>query len=205
MKYQFLGLIACLAAASSGCKPNVAAINVVAIDRSGSTAAMRLDQEGGVVSLFGATQDRGRQLAVWAVDRKSVCLYGPLIPDCDRLPPEVYQELQPRPRSSATITRPALFWEEMAREYGSVDKQIRIAYFTDGGNDVADDLPRVRKAAEKLALNKNIWVAIIGLQPDERTWIRRDFQLFGSRLATAGPGEEAQAALDAWLARADRQ
>jgi hypothetical protein len=201
VKWTFLCLPVCLAVTLPGCRPKDA-LNIVGVDRSGSTIAIRQEQQGWLLWVFRNAQDRSQQLAVWAVDRKADCLYGPRKPEDERLPPDVYKALDPGVSKTPTITRPALFWEEMADHYAHSAIPIRIAYLTDGGNDEPRDLARLRTAVSKLAANPKTRIAIIGVQPDQRHWLEAEFKPFGNRLELGGCGE-AEAALNGWMADAD--
>ena len=192
-------LLLSLVFALTGCGSQDA-INIVAVDRSGSTAGIRRNLRLLLVNAFNRSQDAGQQFAAWAVDRQAICLYGPRKAELDRLPPEVQQQLEPgaAPKTE-TRTRPALFWEEMANRYPQSPTLVRIAYLTDGGNDFAGDLSRIQAAVQRLARNPKVYVTIAGVQADQRGWLERAFAPLGPRFQIAGRGEE-EPALEQWMA-----
>lgn len=195
-----IALVLLLLTGLSGCGSQEA-VNIVALDRSGSTIAIRRNLRLLLANAFNRSQDAGQQFAVWAVDRQAVCLYGPRKADQDRLPPEVQKQLEPgaAPKTE-TRTRPALFWEEMANRYPQSPTLVRIAYLSDGGNDFAGDLPRIETAARKLGGNPKVYVTIAGVQADQRGWLERAFAPLGSRFQIAGRGEE-EPAMEQWIAQ----
>lgn len=180
-------------------------LTVVAVDRSGSTAPLRNEFNAVVADAHDAILNRNQVLAVWAVDREAVCLFGPRVPQDDRLPPRVYQELGVGASPSTERgTRPALFWEEMATRVSNHPGPARLLYLTDGGNDFPADLPRIQAAASTLGNQPRCFVTIAGIRPDQRSWIERAFHPLGSRLQIAARGEE-HAALEVWLRQGEER
>jgi len=173
-------------------QPNPNTVNIVAVDRSDSTGDMREDLNKLVAFSYSSCVDRGQQFAVWAVDRESYCLYGPRPALEDRLPNNVFNELQRKGHNTAFRTRPAKFWEAMAKRYQQSPTVVRMAYLTDGGNDYAADGPRIRKAVKRLAANERVFVAIAGVRPNQREWLEEAFAPFGSRFRIGTLGEESQ-------------
>jgi hypothetical protein len=174
-------------------------LNVIALDRSGSTENARDLYKGVANKSFLKAQALRQQLAVWAVDRESVCLFGPRRARGDRLPPQVFRELdQNVRRRTSQRTRPAVFWEQMASRYGNTQSLVRIAYFTDGGNDWADEKKRVAAAASRLSGNPNLFITIAGVNPDQRTWLEDAFRPLDKRFLISSKGEELDALRD-WL------
>jgi hypothetical protein len=184
-----------LAVVGKGCKlqppePRRDVISVVAVDRSGSTAAMRETLLMGLHQIYQEAAISGRSLAIWAADAKPVLLWGPRIPEEEYLPEGVKKGLDPSQQPVIRGTRPGLLWAELADRHASSTVPIQIDYLTDGGNDAPGDLSRLREAVQRLSHNPQVSVAILGVLPEHKTWLEKEFRpAFGDRLSIGGPEE----------------
>jgi hypothetical protein len=175
-----VSVVSCRPKGSPAPEPSGEAVVIIGIDRSGSTEVQRPAQrEAGEAATFFADENRIR-LGFYAVDKKAVSIHEPsnLAPG---LPESVATELDTKPKSRSTGTRPLAFWREMKERFGNNKYPTYIAYLTDGGNDFATDTDEITSTLESLADNPNIHVAILGVAPDLLTDVRRDLAPFGSR------------------------
>ncbi len=156
------------------------ALVIIGIDRSGSTEVQRPAQrEAAEAATFFADENRIK-LGFYAVDKKAVSIQEPnsLAPG---LPESVAKELDTKPKTRSTGTRPLAFWREMKERFGNNKYPTYIAYLTDGGNDYASDTDEITSTLRSLGDNPNIHVAILGVTPDLLTAVRRDLAPFGSK------------------------
>lgn len=175
-----VSMVSCRPTTTPAPRPSEEAIVVIGIDRSGSTEVQRPAQrEAAEAATFFADENRIK-LGFYAVDKKAVSIQEPgtLAPG---LPESVATELDTKPKSRSTGTRPLAFWREMKERFGNNEYPTYIAYLTDGGNDFAADTDEITSTLRSLADNPNIHVAILGVAPDLLTDVRRDLAPFESR------------------------
>ena len=169
-------------------------LNVVAIDRSGSTAPMRNRQIDLLKQMVLEGRQRGERLTIWAVDNKAVSVLQPEpMSDDYVIRQAALVELKTPSKERATRTRPALFWEKMADEFSGPNAPngiVRILYCTDGDNDWADEANDLKKAADRLAQNPRVFVSMAGLKPDATEPLKKQFAAFGDRAKFANPANE---------------
>lgn len=174
-------------------REKVPPLNIIAIDRSGSTQHMREAQIATLRAAFARAAKWGEVAAIYTVDRKTACVMAPAILKRGQSPPSsVLREMQTSNPERATRTRPALFWEEMVKEYATAKdgRLIRILYLTDGGNDWLEEDTRVSKAANELARNPNVYVALLGLHTDLYAPIQKQFSTFNEKNAVFSIGSD---------------
>jgi len=155
-------------------------LNIIALDRSGSTQHIRPEQVKAFRAAFNQAAKWGEEVTVYVVDRKASCIFekSPLKRG-QKIPASVIKELETPPSDRSTKTRPALFWEKVAEEYATkTDHKIRVVYLTDGGNDWYGEEKRVAEVANEIAKNPNISIALLGLSSELRDSVKEQFKAF---------------------------
>lgn len=169
------------------------AINIFAIDRSGSTAHLRKMQKKALNMGFTQSGTWGDSVAVYVVDSKTACVYTPQEAKAVvKAPDLVLRAVDTAGGGRGKGTKPALLWEELASQYAAppAPRVVRIVYITDGDNDWAADAPRITAAINKLAENPRVYVAIVGLDKDQFAQIRNQFAPFADNRATFTVGDD---------------
>ena len=159
-------------------------INIIAVDRSGSTEKVRPDQLTVVNVAYRRAGKFSEKAAVYAVDSKSACVLTLAKVEANRdISPAVLKVLQTDKSHRSTDTRPAIFWEQMADLYAASppDQAVRIIYLTDGDNDFPADEARIQAAIDRLSANQQVSVGIFGVTMDNNNKLQKQFQGFGSR------------------------
>jgi hypothetical protein len=164
---------------------------VLGFDRSGSYRSCL----GGAVAQgcgLAATLDHDTDgVACYAMDTKATELY-------DNPPPESGEELagivagQLRCVPATRGTNPASFWEAAVDRLQDVRVPAAAALYSDADNDSGPgSMSRIRAAAKRLALNKNVvFVAVYGVDPDNRAAMESAFAPLGrDRFRLYGPQE----------------
>ena len=160
------------------------ALNVVAIDRSGSTLNMRETQILALKSAFARAADWGEEVAIYMVDRETTCVYSAKkVSDDSRIPKDVLKKLKTTEGVRSNRTRPYLFWKEMDKKRLDKNRRMRILYLTDGDNDWKEEDRLIDKMVRNLSLNKNINVALLGLNEDAELRIKSQFSCFEGRVS----------------------
>jgi hypothetical protein len=188
----FLALVGCTPSrtATSEDPSKLPTLNVVAIDRSGSTANMRETQILALKSAFVRAADWGEEVAIYMVDREMTCLFSAeKINDDSRITKRVLDQLKEFDASRSQGTRPYNFWKEMEKQYAGKQKSVRILYLTDGDNDWKDDERLINRSLASISKNKNITIALLGLNKDAEEKIKSQFSCFGNRV-TFSVGKE---------------
>ena len=190
-----VALCALISLMATSCAKNprfAPAIEIVAEDRSGSTANQRADQKGFLGEAFLNAQNTGGKVGVWAVDRTAVSVLDvQKITNGAVVTEKLLKELETSIGKDASRTRPALFWEAMATQYGGASPKsntqpIVIVYLTDGDNDWAADAPRIDKAVRTLAQNPQVKVALVGISNDLKPSLEKQMSPFGNRALVRG-------------------
>ena len=166
---------------SSHGAPKVYPVVIIAIDRSGSTDVFREGYKLAAKAATAYTADHRNLLGFYAVDRKAVSIEEPRRYQVGGLSRTVSSELETKSSNRSVGTRPLAFWQEMNERFASSKSKVYIAFLTDGGNDYADENKAVTAALKQLATNSNIHVALLGVNPDLSSSIRRDIAPFGDR------------------------
>lgn len=204
--FATVAAIAAVAGGGAGCSSPTATerpINVIAIDRSGSTEAIRPAQLRTLTAAFARAAKRREELTVYAVDRQSLCVYSPRqLKAADRVPDEVERQFAAGGNAATrTRTRPAAFWEQMAQTYATETRPVRILYLTDGGNDWAAEARKLEGAVTKLAANPRVKVGVVGVNADQYRTLQAQFAAFGAERSVIRTGHDTPqmiAALDEW-------
>jgi hypothetical protein len=173
---------------------------VVAVDRSGSTEATRLEHLERLRGLTDVAAGSSRPLSVWSFDRKPVCIWGPAVPDDENALLEVMKkELLPDPTITRKMTRPALLLDVLQAD-AAVKKSSHtdVVILTDGDSEVADDTPLFKKSAHALHQCPSIRLFVLGVRPEARSFWQSAFQAeWGERFHLTGPSaSEMQTALN---------
>lgn len=167
------------------------AINVFAVDRSGSTESMRETQKTVVTAGFARAGKWGEKVSIYVVDSKSAEVFAAqTVKRKEDPPPSALEELGTPKNNRGRGTRPALFWAQMASEYAAPKTAgtVRILFLTDGGNDQVEDAPKLTASVKQLAKNPHVYVALVGLDKDEAETLKKQFAPFGERFRYAiGP------------------
>ncbi len=180
--------------------PSLDPIVIVAIDRSGSTEVHRESQRLAAEAATAFSADNHNLLGFYAVDRKAVSIQEPKSFDIGGLSDSVKAEFETKPSSRSVGTRPLAFWQEINERYQTTKAPVYVAFLTDGGNDYAADKKAVTSTLKQLSSNPNIHVAILGVNSDLSTDIRRDLSPFGNRgIHSVQNGKASNAALRAEL------
>jgi hypothetical protein len=165
---------------------------------------MRKELLVGLAQLYQIAAVRRAELGIWAADRQPVLLWGPRVPrvpEEETLPEIAKRQLSPSHSVKQMGTRPGLFWQEMVTRYAQTPTATRIVFLTDGGNDAPGDLPQLREAIKQLGANPNLSAAVLGVLPEHKAWLEREFRAaFGSRLEIGGP-EEVLPVIRGWIDR----
>ena len=185
-----VSMVSCRPTSSPTPVPSDEAVVVIGIDRSGSTEGQRPAQSKAAEAATVFADENRIKLGFYAVDKKAVSIQEPdyLSPG---LPESVATELDTKPKTRSTGTRPLAFWREMKERFGNNKSPTYIAYLTDGGNDFSSDSNEVTSTLKSLAGNTNIHVAILGVTPDLLTTVRRDLAPFGPRSKQTVRNDEA--------------
>lgn len=167
-------------------------LNIVALDRSGSTQAFRADQLRFMGEAMSDATDHTNWLAFWFVDRTATCGFGPkrIISDDDADISKIYDAFKTPTNKNGTRTRPLMLWQQMADKYSdtidSPKQAITIVYLTDGGNDWADEAGKIPPLLARLAENPLVRVAVVGVNPELKPVIEKQFTAFGNRTVVWG-------------------
>jgi len=199
---MFVMLVAGCVSVSNEASQKVHPIIIIAIDRSGSTEAFRESYKLAAIAATAHTADNRSSLGFYAVDRKAISIDEPHRYEIGGLTPSVQAELASKPNQRSVGTRPLAFWEEMTERFGDTKTPVYIAFLTDGGNDFAGEKKPVSASLKKLSENTNVHVALLGVNPELSTSMRRDIQPFADRgLLTVQNGRASTGALRADLMR----
>ena len=74
----------------------------------------------------------------------------------------------------------------MAQKYGDGTQDVTIVYLTDGGNDWADEDAEIPPVLAKLAGNPLVRVAVVGVNPELKPLLEKQFAVFGNRAVIRG-------------------
>jgi hypothetical protein len=103
----------------------------------------------------------------------------------------IVQAVKIPPAHSATL--PALFWSEVARRVSAdATSRVIIVLLSDGDNDeiTAESRSAIQAAGRRLAACANVVsVAVIGVNPENRAYLRACFAPLGDRFLLQGPTE----------------
>jgi len=165
---------------------------IVAVDRSGSTDSLRGNQLEQLKTLSEFATGNSRMMAVWAFDRKPVCIWGPGVPNDEKALFEVMgKELRPDPNNPHRLTRPALLLDAIAHDPDFIRQgNADIVILTDGDAEVSDDTPLFKKSAHELCQCRDTRLFVIGVRPEARTqWQSAFSKEWGERFHLTGPSQ----------------
>lgn len=196
-----LGLSA-LGVACAGCPapqhPPAQVLNVIAVDRSGSTEAMRDVQKRVLTSAFFRAANYNEEVAAYTVDREASCVFAPqkLRPG-QRVSDYVLEKLKTPSQSASRRTRPARFWTDMAAQYAtpSPSRMVRILYLSDGGDDYSEG-KEITRAAAALAANPSVLVGLLGVVPSQARTLQQQFASFGEKRLILRIGNDLSAQME---------
>lgn len=176
---------------------------IAAIDRSGSTDAVRELQLNQLDLITKSALASNTPLSVWAFDNKVIQIWGDRIPGSpDALDGLKSKHLAPVQDNSRRITRPALLLEALNDHLKrNPAQQVYMVILTDGDSEDASDTPRILKAARDIATRPNTHICIAGVRPEARPlWKKAFAEMPGDRMDLLGP-EETNEALQHFLQR----
>ncbi|MCS6775045.1 MAG: VWA domain-containing protein [Chloroherpetonaceae bacterium] len=165
---------------------------IAAVDRSGSTDAVREQQLNQLDLIAKIALSSDIPLSVWAFDNKAIQIWGDRVPhDLDALDGVKSKHLTPVQDNSRRITRPALLLEALNDHLKrSSAQQVYIVILTDGDSEDANDTPRILKAARDIATRPNMHVCIAGVRPEARSLWKKAFgEMPEDRMDLLGPEE----------------
>lgn len=130
---------------------------------------------------------------------------GPSPISSDEIAPVLIKQLKPQPERDGTY--PAAFFESAASQAGSADVCAIVCYVSDGDIDghLDTQVPRLRKAADRLAKNRNVKaVCLVGVSPSNWARWRSIFAPLGDRLIMTPASAMTNGCLDQALQHAGR-
>ena len=169
---------------------------IVAIDRSESTAPMRLDQLHDITLVRQAALVNGAEMEMWFYDSGASRIYGPGVPnDSKAIKLQKQSYLIPDQKHRRVGTRPAMLFEALDKEVPDLaGKDVRLLVYTDGDNDFGTDTKRIKAGAEALSKLPKLKVTVIGIHAENESWWKRQvLPALGGRLALAPPSDHLQA------------
>ncbi len=177
---------------------------IIAIDRSGSTSAMRETMINVVHQCASSAAENEAPLDLWAYDKTALCFWGPQIPEsADATDDALSKEVSTVDAAQHRMTRPALLIEGwLADPHLKQMASPRFVLLTDGDSEYADDTPRLAKALHALGNISGAHLYVIGIKPQNRQmWDKMLSPAFGDRyqLASLDSDAEAQAVLEKML------
>jgi len=192
----------------SGCGPDPtasnptasnSAVNIGAIDRTGSTVGLRQAQLDQLDTVATAAAAKGERLSVWAFDTTPVQVWGPECPASTDDLADI-KDKQFGTDRTPHMTRPALLLEAIAADpVIARSSSVALVIMTDGDQEYATDLPRLSAAARTLGGRKGFRIVVIDVNPENRRmWTAVLAREFGDRFVVAGQAE-AQAVLQQFL------
>ena len=169
---------------------------IVAIDRSESTAPMRLDQLHDITLVRQAALVNGAEMEMWFYDSGASRIYGPGVPnDPQAIKLQKQSYLIPDQKHRRVGTRPAALFEALDKEVPDITgKDVRLLVFTDGDNDFGTDGARIKAGAEALSKLPKLKVTVIGIHAENESWWKMQvLPALGGRLTLAPPSDHLQA------------
>lgn len=140
----------------------------MAVDRSGSTDAFRVDQLKSISILLGQIGGAGSKMEIWTLDRQAQRVYGPKVPiDSSEVKKVKIDFLATDPKHPFRGTRPAALLNGLCAESRDFqDEDVRVVLLSDGDNDFAQDGPSIQAAAVQLSHIPKFSITVIGVHRD---------------------------------------
>ena len=144
----------------------IAPLNIIAIDRSGSTNGMRPLQKECLDVVLAKAGKWSEEASIYVLDTELTCVReAKKVQRNEPISDYVTNKLKTPDGDTGHKTRPALLWKLLASEYSKEKsgRVIRVMFLTDGDNDWQKENKEIAESASSLSKNPNVFIAICGV------------------------------------------